>query len=149
MLPQTSLQGETADDKFLFQDIQRYCPGLNIFVSDDIYSSDIQQQIIRRADAVFGARYHSIVFAINNNVPFISLSYEHKMSGLLEELRLQDEMIDITKLFTSDDINRGILEQLDELIPQIHRSAEGRIMAKEKAERAFSQFVNHVSILRK
>ena len=149
MLPQTSLQGETADDKFLFQDIQRYCPELNIFVSDDIYSSDIQQQIIRGADAVFGARYHSIVFAINNNVPFVSLSYEHKMSGLLEELGLQDEMIDITKLFTSDDINRGILEQLDELIPQIHRSAEGRIMAKEKAERAFSQFVNHVSILRK
>ena len=149
MLPQLSLQGISMDDKYLFQDIREHCLKLDIFVTDDIYSSDIQQQIIRGADAVFGARYHSIVFAINNNVPFISLSYEHKMSGLLEELGLQDEMIDITKLFTSDDINRGILEQLDELIPQIHRSAEGRIMAKEKAERAFSQFVNHVSILRK
>lgn len=149
MLPQTSLQGETADDKFLFQDIQRYCPELNIFVSDDIYSSDIQQQIIRGADAVFGARYHSIVFAINNNVPFVSFSYEHKMSGLLDEIGLQDEMIDITQLFTSEGVDKSILEQLDELIPQIYRSAEGRIMAKEKAENAFSQFVDHISMLQR
>ena len=149
MLPQTSLQGKALDDKYLFQDIQKHCPGLDIFVSDDIYSSDIQQQIIRGADAVFGARYHSIVFAINNNVPFVSLSYEHKMSGLLDEIGLQDEMIDITQLFTSEGVNKSILEQLDELIPQIYRSAEGRIMAKEKAENAFSQFVNHISMLQR
>ena len=149
MLPQTSLQGKALDDKYLFQDIQKDCPGLDIFVSDDIYSSDIQQQIIRGADAVFGARYHSIVFAINNNVPFVSFSYEHKMSGLLDEIGLQDEMIDITQLFTSEGVNKSILEQLDELIPQIYRSAEGRIMAKEKAENAFSQFVNHISMLQR
>lgn len=99
MLPQLSLQGISMDDKYLFQDIREHCLKLDIFVTDDIYSSDIQQQIIRGADAVFGARYHSIVFAINNNVPFISLSYEHKMSGLLEEIDLCDEMIDITQLF--------------------------------------------------
>ena len=149
MLPQTSLQGKALDDKYLFQDIQKHCPGLDIFVSDDIYSSDIQQQIIRGADVVFGARYHSIVFAINNNVPFVSFSYEHKMSGLLDEIGLQDEMIDITQLFTSEGVNKSILEQLDELIPQIYRSAEGRIMAKEKAENAFSQFVNHISMLQR
>ncbi|WP_277072138.1 polysaccharide pyruvyl transferase family protein [Segatella oulorum] len=149
MLPQTSLQGKALDDKYLFQDIQKHCPGLDIFVSDDIYSSDIQQQIIRGADVVFGARYHSIVFAINNNVPFVSFSYEHKMSGLLDEIGLQDEMIDITQLFTSEGVDKSILEQLDELIPQIYRSAEGRIMAKEKAERAFLQFVNHISMLQR
>ena len=149
MLPQTSLQGKALDDKYLFQDIQKHCPELDIFVSDDIYSSDIQQQIIRGADVVFGARYHSIVFAINNNVPFVSFSYEHKMSGLLDEIGLQDEMIDITQLFTSESVNKSILEQLDELIPQIYRSAEGRIMAKEKAENAFSQFVNHISMLQR
>ena len=149
MLPQTSLQGKALDDKYLFQDIQKHCPEIDIFVSDDIYSSDIQQQIIRGADAVFGARYHSIVFAINNNVPFVSFSYEHKMSGLLDEIGLQDEMIDITQLFTSEGVDKSILEQLDELIPQIYRSAEGRIMAKEKAENAFSQFVDHISMLQR
>lgn len=141
MLPQTSLQGKVFDDKYLFQDIQKHCPEIDIFVSDDIYSSDIQQQIIRGADAVFGARYHSIVFAINNNVPFVSLSYEHKMSGLLEELSLQDEMIDITKLFTSEEENNRILKQFEERIPQIHRNPIAQKLAKNKAQLAFNIFV--------
>ena len=144
MLPQTSLQGKALDDKYLFQDIQKHCPEIDIFVSDDIYSSDIQQQIIRGADAVFGARYHTIVFAINNNVPFVSLSYEHKMSGLLEELSLQDEMIDITKLFTSEEENNYVLEQLDRLIPNIHRSPTGQRVAKLKAAGAFDVFYRRI-----
>ena len=130
--------------QYLFQDIQKHCPEIDIFVSDDIYSSDIQQQIIRGADAVFGARYHTIVFAINNNVPFVSLSYEHKMSGLLEELSLQDEMIDITKLFTSEEENNYVLEQLDRLIPNIHRSPTGQEVAKLKAAGAFDVFYRRI-----
>ena len=144
MLPQTSLQGKALDDKYLFQDIQKHCPEIDIFVSDDIYSSDIQQQIIRGADAVFGARYHTIVFAINNNVPFVSLSYEHKMSGLLEELSLQDEMIDITKLFTSEEENNRILKQFEERIPQIHRNPIAQKLAKNKAQLAFNIFVEKI-----
>ena len=148
MLPQTFLQGKAFDDKYLFQDIQKHCPELDIFVSDDIYSSDIQQQVIRGADAVFGARYHTIVFAINNNVPFVSLSYEHKMSGLLEELRLQDEMIDITQLFTSEKENNDVLEQLDKLISNIHRSSAGQEVAKLKAVGAFDVFCRRIESIK-
>lgn len=141
MLPQTSLQGKALDDKYLFQDIQKHCPEIDIFVSDDIYSSDIQQQIIRGADAVFGARYHTIVFAINNNVPFVSLSYEHKMTGLLEEIGLQDKMIDITKLFTSEEESNRILKQFEERIHQIHRNPIAQKLAKNKAQLSFNIFV--------
>ena len=147
MLPQTSLQGKAFDDKYLFQDIQKHCPELDIFVSDDIYSSDIQQQIIRGADAVFGARYHTIVFAINNNVPFVSLSYEHKMSGLLEELSLLDEMIDITNLFTSEEDNDRILKQLDDLIPLTHRNPNEKNTAKDKAKKAFNIFAEKIKCI--
>lgn len=141
MLPQTSLQGRELDDKYLFLDIKEKCSQLDIFVTSDTYSSDIQQQIIRNAAGMFGARYHSIVFAINNDVPFVSFCYEHKMSGLLEEIGLQDEMIDITRLFTSDEENDRILEELDRLIPHIHRSSIGQKQAKEKARNAFDRFV--------
>lgn len=144
MLPQLSLQGISMDDKYLFQDIREHCLKLDIFVTDDIYSSDIQQQIIRGADAVFGARYHSIVFAINNNVPFISLSYEHKMSGLLEEIDLCDEMIDITQLFSSEEENIRVLKQLEERIPLIHQNPNGQKLAKNKARMAFNIFVEKI-----
>lgn len=143
MLPQISLDG-VGKDICLFQNIRDSCPEIDIFVTDDIYSSDIQQQIIRGADAVFGARYHSIVFAINNNVPFVSLSYEHKMTGLLEEIGLQDEMIDITKLFTSEEENNRILKQFEERIPQIHRNPIAQKLAKNKAQLAFNIFVEKI-----
>ena len=44
-----------------------------------------------------GARYHSVVFAVNNDVPFVALSYEHKMSGLAEALGLSGQVVDITE----------------------------------------------------
>ena len=46
-----------------------------------------------------GARYHSVVFAINNEIPFVSLSYEHKMKGLLEVLNMTDRMVEIQDIF--------------------------------------------------
>ncbi len=64
-----------------------------IIVVEDVVSSDIQQKIISMATAVIGARYHSVVFAINNVIPFVSLSYEHKMNGLLEQLGLSAHSI--------------------------------------------------------
>ena len=72
-----------------------------IVVLEDCYGSDTQQTIISKASLVIGARYHSIVFAINNARSFISLSYEHKMFGLLSILIQEVRQINITNLGTS------------------------------------------------
>ncbi len=69
-----------------------------IIAVKDTFNSEIQQSIISKARFVIGARYHSIVFAINNMVPFVALSYEHKIAGLLSLLNMSDRMIDITPL---------------------------------------------------
>ena len=58
-----------------------------VVVSDDLDSA-VQQSIVSSSAMVVGARYHSIVFAINNGIPFVSLAYEHKMTGLLDLLDL-------------------------------------------------------------
>jgi colanic acid/amylovoran biosynthesis protein len=149
MLPQTFNFGNYEnDDILLFKDIQNNRPKSNIVVLSDRYSSDIQQQIIRGADAMFGARYHSIVFAINNNVPFVAFSYEHKISGLLEELGLKDEMIDITKLFSSEAFNQGVIDAFDNLLPAIHKSPEAQKKAKDIAMAAFKKFEDILNILK-
>ena len=67
------------------------------FIAPDTYSSDIQQAIVRGSSFLVGARYHSVVFAINNDVPFVALSYEHKMSGLAASLGLSGQVVDITE----------------------------------------------------
>ena len=71
----------------------------NIIVIDENQSSDVQQEIIKKSCLVIGSRYHSVVFAINNEIPFVSLSYEHKMKGLLEVLDMTDRMVEIQDIF--------------------------------------------------
>jgi len=108
MLPQLFEQGIKNDYKY-FVKIKDSIPSNQMIAVDDSYNSEVQQAIIAKAKFVIGARYHSIVFALNNNVPFISLAYEHKMNGLLEMLNLQDRMIDISTL-RNNSLNMSILE---------------------------------------
>lgn len=140
MLPQTFNYGDNGNDINIFYDIQSYLKDPNIIVIKDKYSSDIQQQIIRNSEAMFGSRYHSVVFAINNNVPFVAFSYEHKISGLLEELGLTDEMIDIKNLFSSKEVDNSIIEAFNIMIPHLHRSQESQARAKQTATSAFMKF---------
>ena len=97
MLPQTFNYGNyRGDDINFFRDLATYVKKDNLKIIPDTYSSDIQQAIISKSNCMIGARYHSIVFALNQSVPFVALSYEHKISGLLESLGKKDCMIDIT-----------------------------------------------------
>ncbi len=61
-----------------------------VIVIPDFYNSDVQQAVIRKSDFIVGARYHSIVFGINNFIPFFALSYEHKILNMLEVLNLKE-----------------------------------------------------------
>ena len=97
MLPQT--YKSAFNDYAYFKRLSMHSENNNIIVIDENQNSDIQQKIIAGSKLVIGARYHSIVFAINNNVPFISLSYEHKMEGLLERLSMTEYMVEIQDIF--------------------------------------------------
>lgn len=102
-----------------------------IHVLNDKLSSDIQQTIIKHSKLVVGARYHSIVFAINNEIPFISLSYEHKMFGLLEILSLDSRQIDITKIGT-------ISFDKDKMIEEFRRILNSEISISQESKKANS-----------
>lgn len=97
MLPQT--YKSVINDYEYFLKLKELSGNKNIIVIDENQSSDIQQEIIKKSCLVIGARYHSVVFAINNEIPFVSLSYEHKMKGLLEVLDMTDRMVEIQDIF--------------------------------------------------
>jgi len=88
-------------DADFFTELAKVLDEPRVIVLPETYNSDIQQAIIRESRYVVGARYHSIVFAINNDVPFVSMSYEHKMAGMLQSLCKTDRMVDLTKAFES------------------------------------------------
>lgn len=145
MLPQTYMS--IIEDWDYFMKLkENYCKSHTdcndkIIVVDENQSSDIQQTIISKAELVIGARYHSIVFALNNSRPFVSLCYEHKMSGLLETLGLTEYMVDISDIF--DDGNEEKLDRAVEMAGEKIKTARSRPeetkKAKEIVDAAFEQ----------
>lgn len=139
------------DDKYYFTRLAEKIANTRIVVIDDMYGSDLQQAVISNADCVIGARYHSIVFAINQGVPFISLSYEHKMTGLLETLNVENRMIDISEIFGSDDYVYKAVARIMNLIPQAIKESSKSITWKKQAKNiavnSFNEFEKFVKTL--
>ena len=97
MLPQLFCGRDYAStDYAFFKDIAEDVADSRVVVLPDTLPSECHQAIIAGAKCVVGARYHSIVFAINNNVPFVTLNYEGRILGMLETLGKQDRVVDIT-----------------------------------------------------
>lgn len=140
MLPQTfNYDSYLGNDVNFMREIARNYNSGKVAVIDDVYSSDIQQTIISKSSFIVGARYHSVVFAINNSVPFIALSYEHKMEGLLETLGLKDSMVDITKVFDGKNIQDGIISKIEDMLPLKPFDRQKTLFAKEIAENGFGR----------
>ena len=101
MLPQTIGYSKILPDGYIyFNEIKNQSNFPNrVFVLEELYGSDIQQTIISNASFLIGARYHSIIFSINQAIPFVSLSYEHKMNGVVEILNQKDSEIDLVEKF--------------------------------------------------
>ena len=118
MLPQT--YRSLINDYGYFRRLAERAAGKPVLVIDEDQSSDVQQKIIAGARMVIGERYHSVVFAINNRTPFVSLSYEHKMTGLLEKLGLTERSVDVQGIFAdeSGELCRRALEQVRSLLEQ-------------------------------
>lgn len=110
MLPQ--LFGIVNDSMYCERLRLRSSNSSRIQILDESMSSEYQQAVISRASFVVGARYHSIVFAINQGVPFFSLSYEHKMSDLLRLLGLGEYYFDMGKVKDENSVEAGLKEFL-------------------------------------
>lgn len=141
MLPQIYNPVNGDSDAPFFKELAENFNGSRIIVVNEGYNSDIQQSIIRNARFIVGARYHSIVFAINNNVPFVALSYEHKISGLLRTLGKEDRVIDITTAFNSTDNMSRVYNQFEEKIHILKKDSTLQKKAKETARSSFSKLL--------
>lgn len=148
MLPQThNWNSYEGDDLYFFKELSCEFNSNNIVVLSDTYDSNIQQSIIAKAQYLVGARYHSVVFAINQNIPFVALSYEHKISGLLELLGSQDCLIDISDVFNSVQNQDNIISNLKKKLDCIDACRGNNQLAKIIAENCFDQFKSQIETL--
>lgn len=145
MLPQTFNYNSYKDDINFFKEVKVRVNSERIVVLSDQYSSDVQQTLIRKAVCVVGARYHSVVFAINNAVPFVALNYEHKIEGLLESLGKQENMIDIVHAMDSEETIRTSLEEFKMKLDVASPDMTVQKQAREKAEVSMNKFIEFVN----
>ena len=142
MLPQLfcGRKYELSDVEF-FRDLAEEANTSRIIVLPDCYSSDIQQQLINGAKFLIGSRYHSIVFAINQCVPFVALSYEHKIAGLLDTIGLSERCVDIVETFNSKVNEENTLNSIHEKMMIRTRPTEARLKAKSIASECMNKFI--------
>ena len=145
LLPQTFNYGTyEGDDIHFFREIDKMMKDDRIIVLDDCYSSDIQQAIIGGCEFLIGARYHSVVFALNQAVPFLALSYEHKISGLLKRLDKTDCMIDIAHAIDDKESIEMAISTIKKMIPTMKPDFAARDRAKAIANKGLDDFVNFI-----
>lgn len=165
MLPQLFCGSDYASrDEEFFSDIAAEVADDRMVVLHDTLPSECHQAIIAGAKCVVGARYHSIVFAINNDVPFVTLNYENRILGMLEALGKQDRVVDITlalepprgrRLLSETPVGEPdssaltfeaevaiarILDRMQRLSPD----DEARRRAKEDTSKCFDSFVDEI-----
>ena len=140
LLPQLYGRANGGDHAYFRRLGKAYSHPERLEILPESCNSDIQQAIVAHARFVVGVRYHSVVFAINNGVPFVSLTYEHKMSGLLDALGLNSASVDIQNLGTPDWKAQAAIEKIADNLGCPVPVHEGRRRAKELAERCFASF---------
>lgn len=128
-------------DVLFFKEIRDRVLDDRVIVLGDNLSSDIQQSIIKRAKYLVGARYHSVVFSINQSIPFIALSYEHKIEGLLKSIGYEQCMIDITHIYEVNE-ESIIFNKLGHILRNLSIDADARDKASSQAEECFSKLVS-------
>lgn len=142
MLPQTFCESRYEfDDIRLFRELAEKKNDTRVIVVPNCYSSDIQQTIINKAKLLVGARYHSIVFALNQAVPFIALSYEHKIIGLLESLDKTNCCIDFTHTLENKENQEIAIHEIREKLSFVSSDKYAQNKAKAIAGQCMSEFV--------
>lgn len=150
MLPQTFLNPRWGNDVDYFRELHRKHPSKNIVVIDDVYGSDIQQTVISKASLVIGARYHSVIFAINQAIPFCALSYEHKIEGLLQLLGHTKHTIDIRRIFTDrSSIAQATAKAISIIDDALTGNVDMQSLRSKAKEIALKQFDNIETLIRK
>lgn len=158
MLPQTIGYSKLLPDGYIyFNEIKSQSIFSDrVFVLDEQYGSDIQQTIISKASFLIGARYHSVIFSINQAVPFISLSYEHKMNGVVEILGKKDCEIDLVEEFAnqpiSDILHSDLIERIVKKTQTLNSIKDTQKLAHDIANDGFEElkiFINNLSTHRK
>jgi colanic acid/amylovoran biosynthesis protein len=101
-----------------------------IFILPGNVDSYGQQLLISKLHSMIGMRYHSNIFAAKGKIPFLSISYEHKMKGFMDKLGLSELTMNVEEITAQGIIDKfeyleynyeSVKRILNERVPELQR----------------------------
>lgn len=106
----------------------------NVVVLNKRFTHYEIKSVFAGLDFLLGTRFHSVIFALTAGVPAIAIEYEHKTSGIMQDLGLEEWMIPIEAVSTEklitifDRLQRersAYVKQLNAVLPSYVSQARG------------------------
>ncbi|HEX6462483.1 MAG TPA: polysaccharide pyruvyl transferase family protein [Candidatus Saccharimonadales bacterium] len=66
-----------------------------VHILTDDYSHHAIKTLYNALDMIIGTRFHSVIFSLTSLVPALAIEYEHKTSGIMHDLGLDDWVVKI------------------------------------------------------
>jgi colanic acid/amylovoran biosynthesis protein len=147
VIPQVTATEQNDDDRVVGRRIRELIGGDSnvVFVEQQLTHYEIKA-VFACLDYLVGTRFHSVIFALTAGVPALAIEYEHKTSGIMRDLGLEDWVLHIEDV-TADRLaalfsglmcsHDDYLEQLHQVLPGYLESARTSVdLIKEAYERS-------------
>jgi colanic acid/amylovoran biosynthesis protein len=93
-IPQVTSEFHGDDDRIACQDIfERMSEKQSAIVLTESYNYRQIKTIYDRLDLLLGTRFHSVIFSLTSYVPALAVEYEHKTSGIMRDLGLEEWVV--------------------------------------------------------
>jgi colanic acid/amylovoran biosynthesis protein len=94
LIPQVMTNDAADDDRIVQRRIAGFCSSEPLRV-ESLRDHHELKAIYGELDLLIGTRFHSVIFSLTAGVPCIGIAYEHKTTGIMRELGLEQWVIAI------------------------------------------------------
>jgi colanic acid/amylovoran biosynthesis protein len=128
VIPQVTATEQNDDDRVVGRRIRELIGSDSnvVFVEQQLTHYEIKA-IFACLDYLVGTRFHSVIFALTAGVPALAIEYEHKTSGIMRDLGLEDWVLHIEDV-TADRLAAlfsGLMCRHDDYLEQLHKVLPG------------------------
>ncbi len=109
LIPQVTCQYLGDDDRISEQRIANLC-ATPPYVIREQPELDELFALYGELELLVGTRFHSVIFSLTQGVPALAIAYEHKTTGIMQDLGLANWVVPIERVASFD--MRGLLSRL-------------------------------------